>query len=228
MTDKALQQSNRNRIATELVFERERRRSRNVRRLKVALPVVAVLMAGGLVTKSMIARMGDVSIDLAGTSIENGRLIMANPRMAGYNAENRPYQMQAERATQSLKDDDVVDLENIGARLPIGVKDWATVDAANGRLVKSEGMLRIDSPTLIKTTDGMVARLQSANVDINGGNLSTDKPVQIDLDGSRVTADSMTVTEGGSIMVFENRVKVHMEGGRVSTASVAGDANAQD
>jgi lipopolysaccharide export system protein LptC len=228
MTDKKLQQTNRNRIATEQVFARERRRSRNVRRLKVALPVLAVLMTAGLVGKSLLARMGDVSIDIAGTSIKDGRLIMANPRMAGYTGENRPYEMQAERAIQSVSNDDVVDLENIDAKLPVGAKDWATVGAASGKLVKSQSRLTIDSPALVKTTDGMVAQLQSAVIDIDSGELTTDDPVRIDTDGSRVTADSMTVTDGGSLMVFEKRVKVHIEGNRVRTASAAGERDAQE
>jgi len=227
MTDKAVQQSNRNRIATEQVFERERRRSRNVRRLKVALPALALLMSAGLVGKSVLARMGDVSIDLAGASIQDGRLIMANPRMAGFNAENRPYEMQAERAAQAVSDDDVVELENIGAKLPVGTDHWAMVDAASGKLVKSSNRLEIDSPTLVKTTDGMVARLQSATIDIGDSTLHTDDPVHIDRNGSTITADSMTVTNGGAVMLFENRVKVHIRG-NVDTASASGSDHAGD
>lgn len=228
MTEKALQQSNRNRIATELVFERERRRSRNVRRLKFALPVLAALMAAGLVGKSLLARMGEVSIDIAGTSIQNGRLIMANPRMAGFNSENRPYEMQAARAAQAISNDDVVELETIGAKLPVGTDQWATVDAASGKLVKSQNRLEIDSPTLVKTTDGLVARLQSAIIDIAGGNMQTGDPVHIDRKGSTITADSLTVTEGGSVMLFENRVKVHIKGKQVDTASATGSGNADN
>lgn len=226
MTDKALQQSNRNRIATEQVFERERRRSRNVRRLKVALPVLAVLMAAGLAGKSLLARMGEVSIDLAGTSIQNGRLIMANPRMAGFNAENRPYEMQAARAAQAISDDDVVELETIGARLPVGTDQWATVDAASGKLVKSQNRLEIDSPAVIRTTDGMVARLESATIDIADGTMQTSDPVQIDRNGSTISADSLSVTEGGTVMVFQNRVKVHIRGKQVDTAAATGSENA--
>lgn len=227
MTDKALQQTNRKRIATEQVFERERRRSRNVRRLKVALPVLAVLMAVALVAKSVIAQFGAVTIDLAGMSIDNGRLVMDNPRMAGYSGDDRPYELQADRATQALSDDDVVDLENIGAKVPIGVSDWATIAAPSGKLVKSEGKLRIDSPAVVKTTDGLVAHLESAVIDVNQGDLTTDQPVKIDLDKSRITADSMMVTDGGSLIVFEKRVKVQIESERIRTVS-AGDANAQD
>lgn len=226
MTEKALQQSNRNRTATEQVFARERRRSRNVRRLKFALPVLAALMAAGLVGKSMLSRMGEVSIDLAGSSIQNGRLIMANPRMAGFNAQNRPYEMQAARAAQATSNDDVVELEGIGARLPVGADQWATVDAASGKLLKSENRLEIDSPILVKTTDGMVARLRSATIDITSGDLQTSDPVHIDRKGSTITADSLTVTESGTTLLFESRVKVHIQGELVDTASATGSGNA--
>lgn len=228
MTEKALQQSNRNRIATEQVFARERRRSRNVQRLKLALPVLAALMAVGLAGKSLLARMGGVSIDIAGSSIQDGRLIMANPRMAGFNAENRPYEMQAARAAQAITDDDVVELEDIGARLPVGADQWATVNAASGKLVKSHNRLEINSPTLVKTTDGMVARLQSAIIDITDGNIKTSDPVHIDRDGSTITADSLTVTKGGTVLVFQKRVKVHIQGKRVDTASATESGKADN
>lgn len=228
MTDQSLQQSNRSRIATELVFERERRRSRNVRRLKIILPALAVAMTVGLIGKSALSRMGDVSVDLAGTSIENGRLIMANPRMAGYSAENRPYEMTARRAAQALADDDILELENIDARLPVGEDQWATLDAATGKLVKSRNRLEIDSPTLIKTTDGMVAQLQSALISMDGSGLETNDPVHIDRKGSVITADSMTVSDGGSLMLFEKRVRVQIPAKQIETASATGEENAEE
>lgn len=226
MTEAALQHQNRQRIATELVFARERRRSRNVRRLKVALPALAVLMVVALAGKSLIASMTGVSIDLAASTIEDGKLIMANPRMAGYSADNRAYEMTAARAIQEIANDDVVDLEQIAARIPVGLAEYATVETANGRLVKSENTLTIDSPAVVKTTDGMQARLKSAVIDIGQGSLTTDDPVEIDLNGSLVTADSMAVSDGGQMLIFEKRVKVVIEARRINTASV-GEGNAK-
>jgi lipopolysaccharide export system protein LptC len=171
--------------------------------------------------------MSDVSIDLASSTIEGGRLIMANPRLAGYSADNRPYEMKAVRAIQEISNDNVVDLEQIGARMPVGLKEWATIEAASGRLVKSKNRLTINSPALVKTTNGMEARLKSAVIDIGNGVLTTDEPVEIDLDGSLVTADSMVVSDGGQVIVLENRVKVQIEASRINTASV-GEGNGEN
>jgi lipopolysaccharide export system protein LptC len=227
MTESALQQQNRQKISTELVFERERRRSRKVRWLKRALPALAVLMIAGLAGKSLIGSMGGVSIDVAGSTIQDGKLIMANPRMAGYSADNRPYEMKAARAVQEIANDDVVDLQDIGARIPVGKNDWATVETARGRLVKSKNTMTIDSPAIVKTTDGMEARLKSAVIDIARGTLTTDDAVEIDLDGSQITADSMAVSNGGEVLVFEKRVKVLVEANRIKTAA-AGEGNAEN
>jgi len=227
MTDRALQQQNRQKISTELVFERERRRSRKVRWLKRALPVLAVLMIAALAGKSLIGSFGGVSIDMAGSTIQDGKLIMANPRMAGYSADNRPYEMKAARAVQEIANDDVVDLLDIGARIPIGKNDWATIETARGRLIKSTNSMTIDSPAIVKTTDGMEARLKSAVIDIAEGSLTTDDAVEIDLDGSQITADSMAVSSGGEVLVFEKRVKVLVEANRIKTAA-AGEGNAKN
>jgi lipopolysaccharide export system protein LptC len=73
----------------------------------------------------------------------------------------------------------------------------------------------------------MKARLKSAVIDIDGGSLMTDEPVEIDLSGSHVTADSLAVNDGGQTLVFENRVKVLIEARRIKTASV-GESDAEN
>jgi lipopolysaccharide export system protein LptC len=222
-----LQQQDRKRLSAA-VYGRELRRSRVVRIMRKALPVIAVMALLVMVGRSaMLSYLQSNSVSIAGAAIEDGRLVMQNPRMGGFNAQKRPYEMSAERAIQTIADTSFVDLENISAKLPVGNADWASVEAATGTMTKSDNTLRITSPTLVKTTDGMVARLKSAKLDMGRGDLTSDEAVEIDTDTMRVTADSMTITEGGEVMVFEKRVKVVMERQPVDTAS-AGSRNANN
>lgn len=206
-------------------FAREQRRSRMVRRLKIALPAIAVLLFVGIVAASLIPTfLGGVSIDFANSTIRDGKLIMANPQLGGFSATNRRYEVKAARAVQEITNDEIVELEEISARLPLGNKDWATIDTARGLLSKSKSTLDIVTPVVVKTTDGLNARLKSAVLDISGGDLRSDEPVEIDMDGSRVTADSLAVSEGGQVLIFDRRVKVTVEGKKIKTASAEGGA----
>jgi len=213
---------------TATAYSREVRHSRRVRRLKVVLPAAAAIAVLAMVGYSAtLSYLQGGPVTISGAMIEDGRLIMENPKMGGFNAARRPYEMTAARAIQTITDSGFVDLEEISAQLPVGRSDWASVEAATGTMTKADGMLRITSPVLMKTTDGLVARLKSAKLDMGRGDLTSDEAVEIDTNDMKVTADSMVIREGGDVMVFEKRVKVVIEGRRVDTAS-AGATNANN
>ena len=65
--------------------------------------------------------------------------------------------------------------------------------------------------------------MQSALVDIGAGSLSTDNPVDIALDGARIMADSMTVTDRGAVLLFEDRVRVEIDAKKLQTARAEGE-----
>ncbi len=74
--------------------------------------------------------------------------------------------------------------------------------------------------------DGTVAHLKDAKFDIGKGEVATDKPVQIVNKGSRIAADSMSITKGGDVMVFQDRVRMTIPGNNVQSASQKEAANA--
>jgi lipopolysaccharide export system protein LptC len=43
------------------------------------------------------------------------------------------------------------------------------------------------------------------------GTMTTGQPVDITRQGSRITADSMTVEQNGKVLIFENRVRVNID-----------------
>ena len=60
------------------------------------------------------------------------------------------------------------------------------------------------SDIIVTTTDGMEAKFKSVFLDMGKGTMKTGDPVDISRDGSRITADSMSVRENGKVLVFEN------------------------
>jgi lipopolysaccharide export system protein LptC len=184
--------------------------SRRVRALKVIVPTAAVLMAGAFAAASYALTPAKVNVATDDTAYANGKLVMANPKLEGVTKDNRPYTMNAIRAIQDLKSQDVIELEDISAKLPINVQDWVSVDAKTGTYDRLANTLKVTSPLTVKTTDGMTAQLTSAFLDISKGNLETAEPVEIVINGTRVQADSMKVFEKGKVLVFENRVRMHI------------------
>lgn len=204
------------------------RHSRKVRLLKFALPVLAVLMAAIFVVYSyVLAPSAALSVDITNSAVSDGKLVMANPKLDGFTKENLPYSMTAARAVQNLDMTGAIELEDIDAKLPVGAENWATVDAAKGIYDRDKNTLDITSEMTVTTTDGMVAKLKSAFIDMGKGDLRTSDAVNIKLEGSKVAADSMTILENGKVLVFEKRVRMEIDSGRLKARQQAsGDPDA--
>ncbi|MEO3997717.1 LPS export ABC transporter periplasmic protein LptC [Mesorhizobium sp. CAU 1732] len=205
----------------DAAFKSARRHSGRVRVLKFVLPVAAVCMVLAFGAKSWLSTPGGVSVNLAGTAIEGGRLVMADPKLDGFTSDNRAYKMSAARAIQDIGNASKIDLEGIDARLPFDDDNWMTIAAATGIFDRDANRLDINSDITVMTDNGITALLKSASVDIAKGSLNTQHPVDITLDGARIEADSMTVKEKGAVMIFDRRVRMNIDGKKLQTAARA-------
>ena len=215
--------------AREREFAKARRHSRRVRMLKIGLPAAAVLMALAFAAVAFLKVPGGVSIDIASTSISDGKLVMANPKLGGFTRNNQRYAMSAERAIQDLADGNRIRLEEIAAELPFNRANSATIAAASGVFDRAANNLTIEEGLTIRTRDGMEAVLESAFVDIATNTMETKDPVEIRLNGARLVADSMATRENGHVIVFERRVRVDIDPGGLNPAlAAAGSMLARD
>ncbi len=189
-------------------FRDAREHSRRVKRLKIFLPAVAIVSVAVFAAYSGLSGESGFSANLDGSGIEDGKLVMANPKLDGFTKEKLPYTMTAVRAIQDISDTNIIELESIDASIPVDAKTTAKIDAESGIYDNSDNTLDINSPVTVTTNDGMIAKLKSAYIDMGSGNLKTEKPVDIERNGSRILADSMTITDRGKIMVFQDRVRL--------------------
>jgi lipopolysaccharide export system protein LptC len=196
--------------SVEQAFRRAKRHSTAVRTLKVLLPGLAILIAAGFTIYSYLLTPGGIAVDILGSSYSDGKLTMANPRLEGFTRENRPYSLKAARAVQDVTNTNVVQLDDITAKLPVSDDNWANVSAPKGIYNKEKDTLDVPTEMTVTTTDGLVAKLSSAFVNIATGDLKTSDPVDITLRGSHITADSMTVQDRGKVLVFDRKVRVTM------------------
>ena len=189
-------------------FLRARQHSRRVGLLKIGLPAGAILLVAIFAGWAWLSAPEGFTVDVAGSAVKDGKLVMANPKLNGFTKDNLPYAMTAERAIQDLTDASKIKLENIDARLPIETDSWADIDAKDGVFDNENNTLDVISPMTIKTSSGMLAVLQSAFVDLSTGGIISSEPVKVEMDGSTLQAETMTVEDRGGVVVFENRVRM--------------------
>jgi lipopolysaccharide export system protein LptC len=205
-----------------VAFGRAQRHSRFVRLLKFALPVAASVIALAFPIYSYLAAPVTVAVETDGSALSDGKLVMANPKLNGFTKQNLPYSLTAARAIQDPASQGLVELEGIDARLPLSAGANVRVEAAHGFYDRDRNTLKLMQDITVTTTDGMVAKLKSAFLDMGKGLMKTDDPVDIARDGSRITSDAMSVEDNGKVLVFEKRVRVNID---PATMRAAEDTN---
>ena len=189
-------------------FARAARHSRRVRFFKIGFPLLALTLIAVFAVWAWFAAPTGFTADVAGSAVTDGKLVMANPKLNGFTKANLPYEMTAERAIQDLTDTTRIVLEKIDARLPVQAENWADIVARTGIFDSEKNTLRINSPLTVRTSDGLIAKLQSAFLTMESGEIVTDDPVALEMKGSSLTAESMAVSERGKVIVFRDRVRM--------------------
>jgi lipopolysaccharide export system protein LptC len=210
-----------------VAFGRAQRHSSRVRVLKFALPLAAGIIAVAFPLYSYMVAPPAVAIQADSSVLTDGKLVMAHPKLSGFTKDNLPYSMIAERAVQDATNQGLVELDGIDAKLPMGAKVNAAVEATKGFYNRDANTLKLTQDITVTTTDGMVAKLKSAFLDLGKGIMKTDDPVDITRNGSRINSDTMIVQDRGKVLVFEKRVRVNIDPATMKAAeNTDGAANA--
>lgn len=200
----------------EALFHAAQRHSVRVRVLKTALPLAAIAVAAVFSWYTFLATpTATVKVDLNNGG-ESGKLVMTSPHLNGYTKDNRPYSMTAAKASQDAKNSGSIALEGIQAQLPVGTNGIATVEAASGIYDNANGRLQLDKDFTVTTDEGLRAVMHSADINLKSGQITTDKPVDIRNGTTHILADTMQVKENGKVLIFENRVRMTIDGSAVS------------
>lgn len=199
-------------------FAEAERHSRRVRILKIAIPVVATTGVALLAAVTVFRPASTVAVSTESITLSDGRIVMSNPKLDGLTGDKQPYAMRAERAFQEIGRDGLVELEKITAELPFGTGLIANLRAGGGFFDNARNTLDLGKSVELTTTDGMTAKLDSARIDIAKSALVTDKPVEITTPGSRITAGSLSVSEGGKLLVFETNVRLTIDPKKLNKA----------
>lgn len=185
--------------------------SARVRRLKILLPIAAVVVSLVFIAVSVIRTYLPENIKIEGAKIENGKVVMEKPAIAGRNSDGINYSMMAERALQDIKNPDLITLETIKAAVPMNDGLIARVVATTADFDRSTDNLHMTAPFTLALSSGVNAHFQSAQLDITGGNMSTDDPVAVNKDNTSIVAQSLKITDKGRVIVFEGQVRMNVD-----------------
>jgi lipopolysaccharide export system protein LptC len=180
--------------------------------LRIAVPAAAVLaLVGGIGFPALLSPMRMLSkmpVDIGSVVVSGTKIMMQQPRIAGFTHDNRRYDLTAQAAGQDITKPDLVELQGIHATMEM--QDEAVFDttARSGLYNSKTELLTLSNDIVVTSTNGYEAVLSEAVLDIRAGKIVSEKPVFVKTSTLNINANRMEVSDGGDVMRFERGVTV--------------------
>ena len=189
------------------------RHSRYIRILRVAIPAgLAVALLGTIAVNTLLrgplAMLAKLPIDVGSLVVSGTKIMMQQPKIAGFTRDNRRYDMTAQAAGQDLTKPDLVELHGIHAKMEMKDNDQFETTARDGLYDSKTDLLTLNKDIVVTSKSGYHAWMNEAVIDIKGGKIKSEKPVRVTTDAWAIDANSMEVAESGDFMRFDRGVTV--------------------
>ena len=194
------------------LFRAAVRHSRHIRILRIAVPASVALAVLGSIGFAILVNpmrmLAKLPIDIGSVVVSGSKIMMQQPRLAGFTKENRRYNLTAQAAGQDLTKPDIVELQGIRATMEL--QDDATVEttARNGFYNSKTELLTLVNNIVVTSSNGYEALLSEAVLDMRLGKIVSEKPVEVKTSSWNINANRLEITERGDLMRFERGVTV--------------------
>lgn len=185
--------------------------SARVRKLRIWLPIGAVVISAVFISVSVIRAYLPENLSVESARIEDGKIVMERPAIAGRNDDGISYSMTAVRALQDIANPNMITLEDVKAAVPINDDVIARVTATGADFDRGSDKLNLTAPFDVNLSNGITARFKSARMDIPGGTMDTPDPVDISMKEGSIVAESLKITDKGRTITFQGQVRVHLD-----------------
>ena len=185
--------------------------SARVRKLRIWLPIGAVVISAIFISVSVIRAYLPENLSVQSARIEDAKIVMERPAIAGRNDDGISYSMTAVRALQDIANPNMITLEDVKAAVPLNVNTIARVVATEGIFDRGTDRMELTAPFDVNLSNGTTAKFQSAQLDVVAGTLNTDDPVSIDTEQASIVAQSLKITDKGRTITFAGQVRVNIE-----------------
>ena len=186
------------------------RHSRSIRVLRLAIPIVVLLAGGATIVVATwldpLRALAKLPVDLGNLVVSGSKITMQQPRIAGFTHDARPYEVTARAAAQDILKPDLVELQDLHAKMATpdqtDIEMWAKSGLYNSKTEK----LTLHDDIKITASTGYDVYMSEAVVDTRTTNVVSDKPVQVKMLKGVLDANSLELAESGDLIRFKNGV----------------------
>jgi len=180
------------------------RHSRYVHWLRIGVPAALAAALLVVVGANYMPTVGRLRLpgELGQMVIKGTKVTMQQPRLTGFTVDSRPYEFTASSAEQDITKPNLMELNNIQAKMEMEDKSTVNLSSPFGTYdMKTEMLNLIDNVHLTSST-GYEARLNDAAVDVHKGIVVSEKPVWVKLKNGVINAKRLEVRDSGDIIRF--------------------------
>jgi lipopolysaccharide export system protein LptC len=194
------------------VFRTAARHSRLVRFLRFSIPAAITVIAGVLLVAAYNPFKGITTfpIDPTKVKLSGTKIVMELPRLTGFTTDSRPYELIARTAAQDLLKPDILELQDIDAKVETKDGQHITIKSINGVYDTRGELLKLSDHIVLTTSSGYEAHLSEATVNTSSSSVVSESPVDVKLPNGTLSANRLQVTESGAVVVFGRGVELNL------------------
>jgi lipopolysaccharide export system protein LptC len=157
--------------------------------------------------------------DVASSDVieKTDQITSENAAIAGRDKNNRPYEIRARSGEQDKAVTSLVHMNDVASvfERPSGAK--LDVKSNTGLFDRKTKALALSGNVVFSEGNRFRALMEKAEVNTEDQSLTSQSPVKVDMQGTMIEADSLTVTENGSRIIFKGGVRARFITGQKTT-----------
>jgi lipopolysaccharide export system protein LptC len=181
--------------------------------LRVAIPVALVVILGATILVSWLDPLKVLTrlpLDHGKLVISGTKITMQAPKLNGYTRDHRWYELSAGGASQDITKPDMVELQEVRAKIEAGDKSTMYLSAAGGMFNRKINELTLSRNVVLRSSSGFEMHLDEAIIDTAKGEVVSNKPVSAFTQDSTLNADRLEVIKSGEIVRFIGGVVMNL------------------
>lgn len=191
------------------------RHSRRVRMLRRAVPATiaaAMLVVAGLSIFNPFRMLTKLPFDVGSVNVSGTKITMQAPRLAGFTADGRPYEVHARAALQDVTNPSFMELEDIRGQIQMEDMSMLTLTSRKGMMDGKAQTLDLGEKIVLKSAD-YEARLTEVHIDMAKGDVVSDKPVSVSFRNGTLDAQRLEIIDSGALFRFTGGVRMNLQPG---------------
>lgn len=195
----------------QMAFKRAQRHSQIVVILRKVFPVLAVIcVVAYFLTGEFSIQFKDMKASVQKIELTKNELKMTNPRLEGHDEKAGSYVVTADTATQKADSPYVINLQVIKGTIEHPSNGAIKLQANEGVFDTKNELLDLKGDIVVRSANGMVARLSDAHIIFKKQDIKSSNPVQVEMNSSSIRADSVHMDGISKTLVFQDNVRARI------------------